>query len=99
MMKWVVLVVAAMMVAGAVQAKEKGSGKGKSTVSDITKAAFIAAEQKKSEAAGTAFDQAAAETTFAAKDKNSDGVLTADEQTPSGKHAKKGAKGSKKLVQ
>lgn len=94
MKKWVVLVVAAMMVAGAVQAKEKG--KGKSTVSDITKAAFIAAEQKKAEAAGTAFDQAAAETAFAAKDKNGDGVLTADEQTPAGKHAKKG---SKKLVQ
>ena len=98
MKKWVVLVVVAMMVAG-VQAKEKGKGKSPSPSSDITKAAFIAAEQKKAEASGIAFDQAAAETAFAAKDKNGDGVLTADEQTPAGKHAKKGAKGSKKLVQ
>jgi len=99
MKKWVVLAVAVMMVAG-VQAKEKGKGKGPGPSSDITKAAFIAAEQKRAEVAGTAFDPAAAEAAFAAQDKNGDGVLTADEQTPAaGKHAKKGTKGSKTLVQ
>jgi hypothetical protein len=90
MKKWVVLAVAMTMVAGA-QAKEKGKAKGGSTAS-VTKAAFMETQKKKMEAAGVAFDQAKVEAAFATQDKNGDGVLTADEQTPAkGKH-----KGKKK---
>ena len=89
MKKWVVLAVAMMMVAGA-QAKEKGKAKHGDTA--ITKAAFIEKQKKIAESAGVAFDQAKVEAAFAAQDKNGDGVLTADEQTPAkGKH-----KGKKK---
>ena len=88
MKKWVILMVALMMVAG-VQAKEKKSKGGSDT--SITKSVFIASEKQKADAAGVAFDQAKAEAAFAAKDKNGDGVLTVDEMTTSGK-SKKGKK-------
>jgi hypothetical protein len=87
MKKWLVLAVVLAMVAG-VQAKEKGKNKSATTVS-ITKAEFIQAEAKKAEASGVAFDKAAAEAKFAAKDKNGDGVLTADETTPAKHKGKK----------
>ena len=82
MKKWVVLAVV-MMMGIAVQAQEKAP---------MTKAEFIAAAQKKAEANGTAFDQAKAEAAFAKKDKNGDGVLTADEQVSNKKGDKKGGK-------
>ena len=88
MKKWVILAVALMMVAG-VQAKEKKSKGGDE--SPITKSAFIALEKQKADAVGVVFDQAKAEAAFTAKDKNGDGVLTADEMTTSGK-SKKGKK-------
>lgn len=86
MKKWCILAVVLMMVAG-VQAKEK-KNKG---VSDgpITQATFIETQKKKAETAGIAFEQAKAEAAFAAQDKDGDGVLTADEITPVGKHAKR----------
>ena len=82
MKKWVVLAVV-MMMGIAVQAQEKAP---------MTKAEFIAAAQKKAEAGGTAFDQAKAEAAFAKRDKNGDGVLTADEQVSNKKSGKKGGK-------
>ena len=85
MKKWIVLAVAMMMVAG-VQAQEKAT---------ITKAQFIAEQQKKAETKGTAFDQAKAEAAFAKKDVNGDGVLTADEQVSNKKDDKKGGKKGK----
>ncbi len=85
MKKCVVLLVALMMVAG-VQAKEK-KHKGASDGS-VTKAAFIASEKQKAEASGKTFDESATEAAFAAKDKNGDGVLTADEMASAGKHTK-----------
>lgn len=71
MKKWVVLLVAMMMVAG-VQAKEK-NGKGE------TKEAFVEKMQKHAEAAGKTFDKAKAEALFDKKDVNKDGVLSKDE--------------------
>jgi Ca2+-binding EF-hand superfamily protein len=84
MKKWVVLLVAITMVS-AVQAGEKGKEKG-----PTTKEQFIAAQQKRAEKAGKEFDQAKVEAQFAKMDKNSDGVLTADEMVPA-KKAKKPA--------
>ncbi|MEI7850775.1 MAG: hypothetical protein WCH86_03000 [Kiritimatiellales bacterium] len=86
MKKWVVLAVAMMMGAG-VQAQEKAP---------MTKAQFIEAAQKKAETKGTAFDLAKTEAAFANKDKNGDGVLTADEQVSKKEGDKKGDKGGKK---
>jgi hypothetical protein len=77
MKKLLVLAVVLTMVAG-VQAKEKGKAKPAVAVS-TTKSEFITAEEKKAEVSGAAFDKAAAEALFASKDKNGDGVLTADE--------------------
>lgn len=69
MKKWFVLAVAMMMVAG-VQAAEKG---------EMTKEKFVAAQKKKLEEAGKPFDKSKVEAAFAKKDKNGDGVLSADE--------------------
>ncbi len=88
MNKWVVLTVAVMTVAG-VQAAEKGKGGG------MDKDKYIAVAQKRAETAGKTFDQAKAEAAFAAKDKNGDGILTADEMAPAGG---KGAKKAKKTA-
>jgi len=85
MKKWVVLAVAMMMVAG-VQAQEKAP---------MTKADFIAAQQKRAEAKGKEFDLARAEEMFAKRDKNGDGVLTADEQVGNKDRGGKGDKGGK----
>ena len=85
MKKWVILAVATMMGIG-VQAQEKGP---------VTKDQFMAAQEQTAKTNGTAFDKAKAEAAFTAKDKNGDGVLTADEMTPAGK-SKKGGKGPKK---
>jgi hypothetical protein len=91
--KWFVLAVVLMMVAG-VQAKEKKKGnKDIAGASSITKSAFIEKQKKQAEAAGIPFDAAKADTAFATQDKNSDGVLTADERAPAGK---KGGGGKKK---
>ena len=87
MKKLLVLAVVLTMVAG-VQAKEKGKTKSAATVS-ITKAEYVTAEEKKAEVAGAVFDKAAAEVAFAAKDKNGDGVLTADETKPARHKGKK----------
>jgi len=84
MKKFVVLFLAMLMVAG-VQAKDKGAPKG-----PVTKEAFLAQQQKKAEKGGGEFDQAVAEALFAKLDKNSDGVLSADE-VAAGKKAEKAA--------
>jgi len=94
MKKWIILAIVMTMVAG-VQAAQKGKGKrGGADSGSITKSAFIATQKQKAEAAGITFDEAKAETAFATQDKNGDGVLTADEQTPA--KGKKRAKGKKK---
>jgi hypothetical protein len=80
MKKWIVLLVAMMMVAG-VQAKEKGKG----DADGMTKEKYVAAQQKRAEKAGKTFDAARAEKMFTAKDKNKDGVLSKDEMTPAKK--------------
>ena len=85
MKKWVMLAVAMMMVAG-VQAQEKAS---------MTKDEFIAAQQKKAEKKGKEFDLARTEEMFAKRDKNGDGVLTADEQVSNKDKGDKGDRGGK----
>jgi len=85
MKKWVVLAVAMMMVAG-VQAQEKAP---------MTKDEFIAAQQKRAEKKGKEFDLAKTEEAFAKKDKNGDGVLTADEQVSNKDKGDKGDRGGK----
>lgn len=89
MKKWFVLAMVLMMVAGVQAAKGKHGG-----AAPVTKETYLAEEKAKAEAAGQTFDPNAAEAAFAAKDKNSDGVLTADELAPGGKkgHGKKGGK-------
>lgn len=87
MKKLLVLAVVLTMVAGA-QAKEKGKVK-PATAAPMTKAEFIQEAAKKAEASGTAFDKAAEEALFASKDKNGDGVLTADEAKPAKNKGKK----------
>lgn len=92
MNKWVVLVVALMMVAGVQAAEEKSKGKGKGPV---TKEKYIANQKKRAEKAGKEFDQAKAEKVFSKLDKNGDGVLTKDEMPPKkGKKKEKGKKGA-----
>ncbi len=86
MNKWIVLVVALTIVAGA-QAKEKGKSTGALTQD---RDAFIAAQQKKVEASGGEFDKAKAEEAFKKMDKNGDGVISADERAPTAMKGKKG---------
>jgi hypothetical protein len=81
MKKWFVLAmivaVAGMAQAGE-DAKKKGEGKGQGK--DVTKKQYVAQQKKMAEKKGTEFDKAKAEAQFDKKDKNNDGVLTADEK-------------------
>ena len=80
MKKWFVLAlivcVAAAVQAGEGEGKKKGEGKGK----DVTKEQFVANAKKQAEKKGAEFDQAKVDARFAKKDKNGDGVLSADEK-------------------
>ena len=49
---------------------------------DITKEQFLKDAKAKAESSGKEFDEAKAIASFEKKDRNSDGVLSADEQTP-----------------
>jgi hypothetical protein len=97
MKKWFMMALVLMMVAG-VQAKGDGNKGGKSksekpvAAAPITKAEYIEAEKNKAEVSGRTFDEAAAEAAFTEKDKNGDGVLTADEQPSAGGKKGKGKK-------
>ena len=52
------------------------------SAADMTKEQFIAKEKTKAENAGKEFDEAKAIALFEKKDRNSDGVLSADELAP-----------------
>ena len=95
MKKWFVLV-AVICAAFAVQAEEaegKKKGEGKEHGKPVTKEMFMANQKKQAEKKGVEFDQAKAEALFKKKDKNNDGVLTADEK---GKKKGKGKDKDKK---
>ena len=77
MKKWFVLAMI-VCVSVAVQAADEGKKKGKG--GDVSKEKYIAQQQKMAEKKGAEFDKAKAEAKFAKLDKNSDGMLSADEK-------------------
>lgn len=91
MKKWFIWALLALMISGVQAAdKKKGEGKEKGKGSGIaamdtnkdgkvSKEEFLSAQEKRAEKDGQDFDAEKAEEMFTKRDKNGDGVLTADE--------------------